>query len=850
VLKFFAKSLRRKMLLAFVVASFVPAITGLLMATYATETVLERGFGQFWDSAADSVARRIDERLFEITTAVSLPATWEGFASAAAREGGLGGSIPLVPPRVDSALGRLATLLVVDHNGTEIAVSRYLPEDERLLLRRAVSARLAQSLASGRPPDRALRLPPDLSGRRRIAILFPMSLWESGDVHSNGIADYYGAMTIAAEYLERELRDSRLENTELLRVPAEDVPEQETPNRQQIIGAELTRHLERRGSSQFVGHFAASRMIEGKPRAIVYRQIRGLSSIEGSGADDLGWYVTAAVDLGDISAAREMAMWRTLTALSAMFLGVIGLAVWMSRRITRPLRLLRNELSHLASGRLDIEVEVTTHDEIAELGRDVNTMARRLADTYRNLEASIEQAEQRAGQLQIINEITTAMTSAMTIDQTFGRFGSMLRRLGRFDHCGLTLVSPKDGSSLTHHVSQHSLHKANPFHDKDIREAIRLERPSVLSCAMMALKTDGELCSATIFPLNTRTDVIGTLNLASSRAGTFNADIIGSLTFIAEALAAAIQHNRLYEEVRDFAQSLEVKVRQRTRELEEAQQRLVQVEKFAATGKLAANLAHEINNPLGIIRNHLQLLKERCVPKVVIGADGTVSGNIEDPLFNVIQEEIGRIARLTRSLLNFYRAKPAEERMISLVREMEEILLLVRDTLERRHIRVRLQVAGHIPDSWLPSDQVRQVFMNLLRNAEDAMEDCARGELSMAMRVLQHEDEGEESRMIEVSISDSGKGMTQDTMMKIFDPFFTTKGEEKGTGLGLSVTLGIMNALGGSIDVASVPGEGTTFTLRFPVRSPQRETTSAKGDMDSVAALLETSRPASGRVAS
>lgn len=823
MLRVIAKSLRRKLLLAFLAASLIPAVTGFIMATVATETVLDRSFGRFWESSIDSVGRRIDERISAVVLALLDGASWHD-----AHLAGPGRAAGRLPARIEAAVVDVGDLIVFDGEANELAASAGLGAEERLLVRRALVARLDQAEAAGRPPDRSLRLPTDAEGRPRVGVVVTLPQPGAGgpvDAEGGLRRHRYGVLLVRPGLFDPYLRESRLEETVLVRLPPPPHRDEGSSGRDvERIDDVLATFLRAPGTSMIIGHTKLHDGGSRRPtRALIYRQIRSISSLTGGDIEGQGWYLAATVDLSEIEAAREVTLWRTVIAVSALLLCVILLAVDMSKRITNPLRMLRREVRHLAEGKLDAQVEVPTSDELAELARDVNTMARRLAETYRNLEASIEQAEQRAGQLQVINEITTAMTSAMTLDQTFGRFGSMLQRLGMFDHCSLTLVGKGRNGTLTHHVSRHAPIVSVPFLDEEIRSAIDMERPQVTSCATMALRTGGELCSATIFPLGTRNDVIGTLNLASSRAGTFTADLIGSLTYIAEALAAAIQHNRLYEEVRDFAQSLEVKVRQRTRELENAQQRLLQVEKFAATGKLAANLAHEINNPLGIIRNHLQLLKEKYRPKIMIGADGTIQNETSDPSFGVIQEEIERIARLTRSLLNFYRARPADERMISLVQEMEEILLLVRDTLERRHVRVRLSVEGHIPESWLPPDQVRQVFMNLVRNAEDAMEGMPRGELAIAMRVSKTDGATEEGAgggpaMIEVTVRDSGRGIPEEDMTKIFDPFFTTKGEGKGTGLGLSVTLGILNALGGSIDVGSTPGEGTTFTLRFPVR--------------------------------
>jgi signal transduction histidine kinase len=231
--------------------------------------------------------------------------------------------------------------------------------------------------------------------------------------------------------------------------------------------------------------------------------------------------------------------------------------------------------------------------------------------------------------------------------------------------------------------------------------------------------------------------------------------------------------------------------------LRQAQEDLVLSERLAVTGKLTAQLSHEINNPI----HNIQSLLESAQPKVD-------PGNKAHELIAVALEEVSRMAKLTRSMLELYRGSTAQlERDAIDVRGMlEEVLRMYEEPLGRRDIRIGLRVDGPLPPVQGSRDKLKQVMLNLINNARDAMP--AGG--SIAIRAYS------KGGSVCVETADSGSGIAPEHLGRIFDAFFTTKKEVSGVGLGLSVSYGIIQQHGGTIGVSSTPGKGSVFTVQLP----------------------------------
>jgi hypothetical protein len=239
-------------------------------------------------------------------------------------------------------------------------------------------------------------------------------------------------------------------------------------------------------------------------------------------------------------------------------------------------------------------------------------------------------------------------------------------------------------------------------------------------------------------------------------------------------------------------------------ELQRQRELLHQTEKLAALGTLAAGLAHEINNPIGIVASRLELVLTD--PEI-----GTLPGALHEDL-DVIRRNVQRIGRLASGLLSFARQSPRDRHLLALNEVVEETLLLVTPQLGRTGISVHCTLDPALPRILGDPGALQQVVLNLLTNAREAMNGPGRILIETRRGPGQPE-------MIQLVVSDTGPGMPPEIRDRIFDPFFTTK--PQGTGLGLSMSYGIVRDHGGTIEVRSVPGSGTSFVLAFPIHSSE-----------------------------
>ncbi len=222
-------------------------------------------------------------------------------------------------------------------------------------------------------------------------------------------------------------------------------------------------------------------------------------------------------------------------------------------------------------------------------------------------------------------------------------------------------------------------------------------------------------------------------------------------------------------------------------------------EKLAALGTLAAGLAHELNNPIGIISSRIEVMlmeaESQQLPPMLL-----------DDL-RVLHRHAMRVARIARGLLSFARPGHGDQGPVDLNHVIEETLLLAEKQVNRAGITIRRALAPGLPPIRGDAGTLQQVVLNLVTNAGDAI--AGSGEIRIETRAL-----SEPAGAVQLTVADTGAGIEPEAIPRIFDPFYTSKAE--GTGLGLSVSHGIVRDHGGTIDVLSQPGVGTTFVLTFP----------------------------------
>jgi hypothetical protein len=260
---------------------------------------------------------------------------------------------------------------------------------------------------------------------------------------------------------------------------------------------------------------------------------------------------------------------------------------------------------------------------------------------------------------------------------------------------------------------------------------------------------------------------------------------------------AAVRDLTERKRIEAHVQALREEAEQRRAEAERAAltQAARRAEKLAALGTLAAGLAHELNNPIGIMSSRIEVM-------LLEGAE--LPGEVREDL-KVLHRQTQRVARITQGLLSFARRSSGARAPVDLNYIVRETLLLVESQIAKAGVRLSVDLAPELPAVLGDADTLQQVVLNLVTNARDAL--AGGGDIEILTRLRAPD-------VIELVVADTGPGIAPEDLPRLFDPFFTTK--PAGTGLGLSVTDGIVHEHSGTIDVESSPGRGTRFIVTFP----------------------------------
>jgi signal transduction histidine kinase len=285
-------------------------------------------------------------------------------------------------------------------------------------------------------------------------------------------------------------------------------------------------------------------------------------------------------------------------------------------------------------------------------------------------------------------------------------------------------------------------------------------------------------------PLRTLGDAVGVIIVINSEPNIYTREELYILQTIVSTLTVALQNARLYDELKALLE-----------EREQTQAHLIQTEKLAALGRLAASLAHEINNPLQALRSGLRLLSTRQPTE-----------EKRRIYLDLISQEIERLVGIVERVLGFYRPSGRESVATDINAALGETLLLVGKQLEHSQVTVHRQFCTELPPVEAVADQLKQVFLNIILNALHAMPKG--GELT----VVTAWDAG--TGEVYVAFTDTGVGIANDRIPRLFEPSFTVQSD--GAGLGLTISYSIMERHGGRIDVESEIGKGSTFTVVLP----------------------------------
>lgn len=298
-------------------------------------------------------------------------------------------------------------------------------------------------------------------------------------------------------------------------------------------------------------------------------------------------------------------------------------------------------------------------------------------------------------------------------------------------------------------------------------------------------------------PIKTEEEVLGLIHVDSKGQDVhFQKDDLELLTAVANQVSVAVRNAKLFEDLKRANQELKARQRQ-----------LIEAEKLSALGQLAGGVAHEINNPMTSILGYSQL-------SITQLSEDASAGKVKECLefLKIIESEAHRCQSIVQGLLQFGRRQKEEMAPTNVNQVIDAALMIAKFHIKKSGVEIVKDLDGKVPEVPADKNQLQQVFLNLIINARDAMEDKGRLEISSRL----------EEEWIVLRFKDNGCGIPKDKMEEIFKPLYTTKEEGKGTGLGLSITQDIIDRHHGSIEVDSTIGKGTTFTIKLPAAQEQK----------------------------
>ena len=520
-----------------------------------------------------------------------------------------------------------------------------------------------------------------------------------------------------------------------------------------------------------------------------------------------------AVGIGDalISQTREMAEIadRTLTrrtneAVAAIktsrkvlaitliisFLLALGIAVMLTRQITKPVHALVNASRMIASGKLGYKTEYTDDSEFGEVANSFNAMSTALLAEHDKTDHYIEQLSglykvtlsfyDILEMEQAYQEICTDISDILKVRQT------ILLLLDEQQKVFMPFASEGQMPAGLRIALQLPLEEVVDLYQKSEGQPIIVNDTGHVELFGAFVPEEVHERNVMIAWLLTKEKILGAIRVSDKNDGFIDEDS-KILIILANHMAVAMENADLY---RNLQNSMA--------ELRETQEQLIQSAKLAAIGELASNVAHEINNPLTSIIGFAELSKE----------DGDIE-SIRKSL-DIIEKESLRARDIVKQLLGFARKKPLQLTEVNINAVVKEVVAFSSSQTRMGRVKVSEEYSD-IPMTTGDVDQLKQVFLNIITNAIHSMPEGG----DIAIRTFTR------GEYILVSLSDTGHGITEDVRNRIFEPFFSTK-KEKGTGLGLSISYRIIQDHGGRIDVESEPGKGSTFTVRLPQKLPVR----------------------------
>jgi histidine kinase len=566
----------------------------------------------------------------------------------------------------------------------------------------------------------------------------------------------------------------------------------------------------------------------------------------------------AGVDKEVASTTREVAGVALL-----IFLSIAGLmAVITYFTLTRPLSTLVGATRRIAQGDYNHPAQIQSQDEIGALSQDFERMRLSVKEKTEALEESRRRFQTLFEQVPCYISVQDSDFKLVAVNNMFeGDFGREIGEYcykaykGRSSICPNCAVEKSFKDGLIHTAeetvvgkdgkSKYFLNLAAPIFDRDGEIIAVMEMATDvtdlrrLECELRESEEKYRLFfnndPNAIFVFDQRTfEILDANDRATSEYRYLKKELIGrsflDLTdpadqtkvrhFLAEGgnMLARVHHTRKGGEVfmvnmrASYGQYLDrMAVIVATADISETlktEQHLVQAAKMATLGEMSAGVAHELNQPLTVLATSVNILNKQAQRQ-----EGPETKTILQVALE-LKDQVERATRIINHLREFGRKAEVVRGKVDLAQPIEGVFQLLGQQLRVHDIEVKLDIPDNLPPVWGDANRFEQVFINLVMNARDAIEEkrLTNGDLQGCIKVSAAHAGGK----VKVTFSDNGMGVPQDLSERIFEPFFTTKEVGKGTGLGLSISYGIVRDSGGAINVTSTPGRGASFCLSFP----------------------------------
>jgi signal transduction histidine kinase/HAMP domain-containing protein len=466
----------------------------------------------------------------------------------------------------------------------------------------------------------------------------------------------------------------------------------------------------------------------------------------------------------------------------------LGIAIMLTRQITKPVHALVNASRMIASGKFGFKTDYTDHSEFGEVANSFNAMSAALQAEHDKTDHYIEQ-------LSGLYKVTLSFYDILEMEQAYQVICADISDILKVRQTILLLFDEKQKiftpsasagqmSAGLRAALQLPLEEVVDLYQKSEGQPVIINNASHVELFSALVPEEEHEQNVMLAWLLTKEKILGAIRVSDNNSY-FTDEDSKILIILANHMAVAMENADLYRNLQN-----------KMAELRETQEQLIQSAKLAAIGELASNVAHEINNPLTSIIGFAELSKE----------DDDIESMRKS--IGIIEKESLRARDIVKQLLDFARKKPLQLTEVNINAVVKEVIAFSSSQTRMGKVKVTEEYSD-IPMTSGDVDQLKQVFLNIMTNAIHSMPEGG----GIAIRTFTR------GEYILVSLSDTGHGISDEVRNRIFEPFFSTK-KEKGTGLGLSISYRIIQDHGGRIDVESEPGKGSTFTVRLPQKLP------------------------------